>query len=126
MNSLKSFNLLRFSSLTHFNATGLFLYPLNSFMKEAVIIQKLVLQICRANQWTGFYMITASVMKKFNLSFPDVFRGYRKSPVINLNKYNSIITQLVHRLPQRIHMGRKFWLEFLEVLTRRYFLNKLL
>ena len=28
-------------------------------MTEAVII-------CRANQWTGFYMITTSVMKELN------------------------------------------------------------
>ena len=25
--------------------------------------------ICRANQWTGFYMITASVMKELNYKF---------------------------------------------------------
>ena len=30
---------------------------INHFMTEAVII------LCGANQWTGFYMITASVMK---------------------------------------------------------------
>ena len=35
---------------------------INSFMMEAVIIQKPV-QVCRANQWTSFYMITTSVMK---------------------------------------------------------------
>ena len=34
---------------------------LNSFMAEAVIISKPV-----ANQWTGFYMITASDMKELN------------------------------------------------------------
>ena len=32
----------------------------NSFMTEAVII-------CSANQWTGFYMITASAMKELSL-----------------------------------------------------------
>ena len=32
-------------------------------MTEAVIILKPVHQ-CGANQWTGFYMITASVMKE--------------------------------------------------------------
>ena len=32
----------------------------NSFMTEAVI--------CSASQWTGFYMITASVMKELNLT----------------------------------------------------------
>ena len=38
---------------------------INSFMTEAVIIYKPVPQIsCSANQWTGFYMITASVMKE--------------------------------------------------------------
>ena len=25
--------------------------------------------ICRANQWTGFYMITTSVMKKLNTEY---------------------------------------------------------
>ena len=32
----------------------------NSFMTETVII-------CSANQWTGFYMITASAMKELSL-----------------------------------------------------------
>ena len=27
--------------------------------------------ICRANQWTGFYMITASVMKEFSRFWKD-------------------------------------------------------
>ena len=43
-------------------------------MTEAVIIKKPVSRyhketrplICRANQWTGFYMITASVMKELS------------------------------------------------------------
>ena len=36
----------------------------NSFMTEAVIIKK-------SNQWTGFYMITASVMKELNAKMED-------------------------------------------------------
>ena len=27
--------------------------------------------ICRANQWTGFYMITASVLKELNKPAPS-------------------------------------------------------
>ena len=37
---------------------------LNSFMTEAVIIIETSPLIFRANQWTGFYMITPSVMKE--------------------------------------------------------------
>ena len=37
----------------------------NSFMTEAVIIQKPL--VCGANQWTCFYIITASVMKELKL-----------------------------------------------------------
>ena len=36
---------------------------LNSFMTGTVIIIETSPLICRANQWTSFYMITASVMK---------------------------------------------------------------
>ena len=40
---------------------------INSFMTEAVITLKPVHPlICRENQWTGFYMIAASVMKELN------------------------------------------------------------
>ena len=35
----------------------------NSFMMEAVITSPLV---CRVNQWTSFYTMTASVMKELN------------------------------------------------------------
>ena len=41
---------------------------LNPFMTEAVIMQKPVPLICGANQWTGFYMITASVLKVFKVN----------------------------------------------------------
>ena len=37
---------------------------INSFMTEAAIIQK---PVGGVNQWTGFYMITASVMKELKL-----------------------------------------------------------
>ena len=40
---------------------------LNSFMMEAVTIIETSSLICRASQWTGFYMITASVMKRLNI-----------------------------------------------------------
>ena len=45
---------------------------LNSFMTEAVIIWKPVHRF--ANQWTGFYMITASVMKELNFKIPNLLR----------------------------------------------------
>ena len=35
-------------------------------MTEFPIIQKPVKLICRANQWTGFYMVGNSVMKELN------------------------------------------------------------
>ena len=49
----------------------LFLLNLNSFMTGAVIIQKPVRKSLNgsANQWTGFYMITASVMKELSNHF---------------------------------------------------------
>ena len=40
-------------------------------MTEAVII------ICSANQWTCFYMITASVMKELNLLMPIMWLNFR-------------------------------------------------
>ena len=39
----------------------------NSFMTEAVIIKKPVHWFAPQNQWTGFYMTTASVMKEFRI-----------------------------------------------------------
>ena len=39
-----------------------FLDPLNPFITETVIIYKR--SNCGANQWTGFYIITASIMKR--------------------------------------------------------------
>ena len=35
-------------------------------MTEAVIIIETSPLICSANQWTGFYMITVSIMKELN------------------------------------------------------------
>ena len=46
----------------------------NSFMTEVVII-------CSANQWTGFYMITASVMKELRR------RDSREITLIDLAKF---------------------------------------
>ena len=43
--------------LAHFD------YVVNSFMTEVPIIETCRL-ICKANRWTGFYMIGTSVMKK--------------------------------------------------------------
>ena len=37
-------------------------------MTEAVIRETSPL-ICRANQWTGFFMITASIIKELKVSF---------------------------------------------------------
>ena len=37
---------------------------LNSFMTEAVVIIETTPLICSENQWTGFYMIMASIMKE--------------------------------------------------------------
>ena len=68
--------------------------------------------ICRANQWTSFYMITASVMKELNISYlpilaqcfislspenvrkpSDIFRGFRNETLIRnlLIHYFSIL-----------------------------------
>ena len=37
---------------------------LNSFMTEAVVIIETTPLTCSENQWTGFYMIMASIMKE--------------------------------------------------------------
>ena len=39
---------------------------INSFMTETVIIVETSPLICSANQWTGFYMITTSVMNELS------------------------------------------------------------
>ena len=36
--------------------------------------------ICSANQWTGFYMITASVMKELNFVFLSAKAVVHRSP----------------------------------------------
>ena len=52
-----------------YNAFELFLSWFNSFMTEAVII-------CSANQWTGFYMITASIMKELKENAKQEFGSF--------------------------------------------------
>ena len=49
-------------SIHAFNVTAGF----NSFMTEVGYHIETSPLICSANQWTGFYMITASVMKELN------------------------------------------------------------
>ena len=41
--------------------------------------------ICRANQWTGFYMVSASVMKELNLLDPAeaAILKYKNHPSLN-------------------------------------------
>ena len=39
---------------------------INSFMTETVITVETSPLICSANQWTGFYMITTSVMNELS------------------------------------------------------------
>ena len=52
-----------------YNAFELFPSWFNSFMTEAVII-------CSANQWTGFYMITASIMKELKENAKQEFGSF--------------------------------------------------
>ena len=50
---------------------------LNSFMTKAVII-------CRANQWTGFCMITASVVKGLNATKTNEIKPFINSFLANV------------------------------------------
>ena len=56
---------------------------------------------CRANQWTGFYMITASVMKGLN---KGTIHGYTKIETVSDFKYKLRLTQddeTMYSFPQR-------------------------
>ena len=61
----KTNNLFQYFSVSFFSI------QFNSFMTGRYHIETTPL-IWRANQWTGFYMITASVMKELNSIYFDI------------------------------------------------------
>ena len=74
----------------------------NFFMTEAVII-KTSPMICSANQWTSFYMITASAMKELK-----ILRDALRNGVLKLNYFHSI-TPVTLVLLMCKRMGLPMW-----------------
>ena len=68
---------------------------LNSFMEGHYHIETSPL-ICSANQWTGFYMITASVMKELN--------KYRGSKSLCHRLHNYFLDVIFHKLRTLAHV----------------------
>ena len=60
---------------------------LNSFMTKAVII-------CRANQWTGFYMITASVVKDLKVISAIKHKNTAEEIIIYAHRVYSLVLKL--------------------------------
>ena len=73
-----------------------FLDLFNSFMTVAVIIETRPL-ICSANQWTGFYMITASVMKELNFLSVNFIRTSCEHPRIYTGNKIALSDSIVSR-----------------------------
>ena len=81
-------------------------------MTEAVIETSPL--ICSSNQWTGFYMITASVMKELNSG--KVFVGV---PLIT-SKYSLLYQQKLSQLPMSDKLLVRLLLKILKLWEASY------
>ena len=76
--------------------------PINSFMTEAVNQIETSPLICWANRWTGFYMITASVVKELNARWwilDRMYLSFAVSTAISTKGFDTMFQKL-------------FWLAF--------------